>query len=248
MATAPPDTITGKVQLRVAGDVMTVEVTVPAGPAPVTDMLPLFNGLASALVERAVERHSGNGHAVSCRAGCGACCRQPVPIAPSEARAIAALVDAMPEPRRSVIRARFADGVAKLDAAGVRLLIDDLRTRDASQRIAWVGDYMRVQVACPFLEAESCSIYPDRPTICREYLVTSPPENCREPTTATIAPVPIPGAVSAAVAETDREIERHGPILLADSLDWVAANPPPVPVKPGPAIVEAVFATLARDS
>jgi Fe-S-cluster containining protein len=34
---------------------------------------------------------------------------------------------------------------------------------------------------CPFLEDESCSIHPDRPLVCREYLVTSPAELCAGP-------------------------------------------------------------------
>jgi hypothetical protein len=33
--------------------------------------------------------------------------------------------------------------------------------------------YFLQGVACPFLEAESCGIHPDRPLACREYLVTS---------------------------------------------------------------------------
>ncbi|HEY5241787.1 MAG TPA: YkgJ family cysteine cluster protein [Polyangiaceae bacterium] len=41
---------------------------------------------------------------------------------------------------------------------------------------AGVAEVIRGEtVSCPFLEEESCSIHPDRPPICREYLVTSSP-------------------------------------------------------------------------
>ena len=39
-------------------------------------------------------------------------------------------------------------------------------------------EYFKPQIPCPFLEDESCSIYAERPFVCREYLVTSPAENC----------------------------------------------------------------------
>lgn len=32
----------------------------------------------------------------------------------------------------------------------------------------------------PFLEDDACSIHPHRPSVCREYLVTSPAEHCAE--------------------------------------------------------------------
>ena len=41
-----------------------------------------------------------------------------------------------------------------------------------------MDEYFTYQVACPFLENESCSIHESRPIACREYLVTSSPEYC----------------------------------------------------------------------
>ena len=53
-------------------------------------------------------------------------------------------------------------------------------------------EYFYENIACPFLEDESCSIHQDRPLGCREYLVTSPAENCSQPTAATIEMVKQP--------------------------------------------------------
>jgi len=52
--------------------------------------------------------------------------------------------------------------------------------------------YFALRVPCPFLEEESCSIHPDRPLVCREYLVTSPAELCAGPTQEGVTPVPVP--------------------------------------------------------
>jgi Fe-S-cluster containining protein len=244
----PPETITGEVTLTVAGEAMTVEVTVPTANTAVADLLPLFRGLTNALVDRATVRDTATGRSVSCRAGCGACCRQAVPIAPSEARALAALVDALPEPRRSRVRDRFAAARATLAAAGVDTDPAARERRTHERYVNWSADYMAARVACPFLENESCSIHPERPVICREYLVTTPPENCATPNNATVRRVPIAGSVATALFRVDKTLEDHGRLFLVDSLDWVARHPAPVPSQPGPAIVQTLFAALAAEA
>lgn len=183
------ETVTGEATIRIADDTMKIEVTVPAGPTDAGTLLPIFQRVTSALVDRAVE--GDGGRPVSCRAGCGACCRQPVPVAPSEARAIAALVAALPPPQHAAVRQRFAAARTTLAAAGVLIDLDALRTMPIAEQIAWGAAYMATGVACPFLVAEACSIYPGRPVICRDYLVTTPAENCRVPAPETIPRVPL---------------------------------------------------------
>ena len=116
----------------------------------------------------AVER---SGASISCRAGCGACCRQVVPITETEARHVRDLVEAMPEPRRQQIRERFAAGRQRLEDAG--LLETFQHPTEIPDRVAAGMEYFRLGIACPFLEDESCSIHPDRPLSCREYLVAN---------------------------------------------------------------------------
>jgi hypothetical protein len=52
--------------------------------------------------------------------------------------------------------------------------------------------YFTLRVPCPFLEEESCSIHPERPLVCREYLVTSPAELCAGPQQEGVTPLPVP--------------------------------------------------------
>jgi Fe-S-cluster containining protein len=238
--------ITGEVTVILGDEKMAVTVTVPAGPAPMSDLLPLFNRLSSTLAERGAARDAERGRTVSCRAGCGACCRQPAPLAPAEARAMAALVAALPEPRQTLVRQRFATGQAAFAAAGVRVRGDGIFGPTVDAMRAQVDAYMAAHVACPFLIDEACSIYPDRPTVCREYLVTSPAENCASPEPETIDRVEIAGFVSGAVSRVDRELEGVKRVLMVDALDWVAEHPAPVPVKTGPELIQAVFARLGE--
>ncbi|MDZ4364155.1 YkgJ family cysteine cluster protein [Brevundimonas sp.] len=167
---------TGRVTLDIGGERIPVEMTVPAGPVCVEDVLPVLQGLSSLFATRATARTEQLGKAVSCRAGCGACCRQLVPIAPAEARTLARMVETLPEPRRTEILRRFEEALATLNGLGILDRLD----QDPNSRRAVAIDYFRAGVACPFLEDEACSIHADRPMSCREYLVTSPPEHCAD--------------------------------------------------------------------
>jgi Fe-S-cluster containining protein len=207
--------------------------------------LPIFQGLTDVVVGVAVRAVEHEGKAISCRAGCGACCRQPVPVSASEARVLARLVDAMPEPRRSAVRARFADARRRLAEAGV---LDGLQKRDegAGPSVRSLGlAYFGLGITCPFLEEESCSIHADRPLACREYLVTSPAEACARPTAETVRMVQLPAAVAGALRALDRDASGgEGWVLLTLALEWAEANPEEPPPRGGPALLEDFFRRL----
>jgi Fe-S-cluster containining protein len=104
--------------------------------------------------------------------------------------------------------------------------------------------YFRQGIPCPFLEEESCSIYPDRPIACREYLVTSPPEHCAEPATDAVRGVQLPLKVWTALARFDKVLPsaqtiRWVPLILAP--DWAAENPEEADPRPGPELARELF-------
>ena len=238
-------TVTARVELGFGDRPVVLEVHLPAGPASATDLLPIYRGLTNLVVDIGVEAVEKRGETVSCRKGCGACCRQPVPISESEARAVARLVDELPEPRRSAMRARFADAKNRLAAAGLLEAFEHPERVTGLDAMANSARYFALGMACPFLEDESCSIHPDRPLACREYLVTSPVENCSRPTEGNLRPVPLPARVAAAVRAGDRDesVDSAGWVLLALAPDWAATHPEPPP-QPGPVLFQKFFDRL----
>lgn len=237
---------TGNVTIRIRDDFVPISVTVPTEPTTLEPLLPIFQDFLGVMIRQAVANVESEGKGVSCRAGCGACCRQAVPIAASEARAVAHHVAAMPEPRRSMIRSRFAAARAALDAAGVNHGPAALTEATIEDRLALGMAYFNAGVACPFLEAENCSIHPVRPLACREYLVTSPAENCRNPTMDNIATVKLGGSLAQAVFAAEAVMDGQQRLFLVDALDYAARNPAPPPVNNGPSLVKAVFDVLAK--
>ncbi len=238
----PAASATADIQMTVAGRPVHLRLTVPTGPTPVRELLPLFHGLANLVVNIAEENVERAGEHVSCRPGCGACCRQIVPISESEAHRIKRLVDDLPEPRRTVVRERFAAGIKRMAAAG---LLKRMRHIEREPNAIVLGlDYFRVGVPCPFLEDESCSIHPDRPLACRQYLVTSPAEFCAAPEPGKVRGVSIPGDVSRAVRSVDQGSSPVGWVPLLLALDWADAHPEPAVTRTGPDLVRQVFAKI----
>ena len=240
-----PTVVTAEVKLKIGDEPMRLAITVPSGPARVGRSLPVFQGLADVVVGVGIRQVERSGARVSCRAGCGACCRQPVPVLESEARHLKRLVDELPEPRRAHVRERFAAAIRRLDEAG---LLDQMRdTTLAADVIALGLDYFRLGLPCPFLQDESCSIHPDRPITCREYLVTSPPEECTRPAEERVCGVPLPGQVGQVVHTFDRQASGSpsGWVPLVLALEWVEAHTEEPPTSSGPDLLRAFLSGLA---
>jgi Fe-S-cluster containining protein len=213
---------TATVDLTVAGRKVHFQLDVPTGPTRPIELLPIFRSLTDTFVRIAVENAEADGQSISCRKGCGACCRQLVPISEIEVESIRRLVDEMPAPRQREIIARFEQAVRQLEASG---LLPALRASDHVTRedIGPLGTaYFEQGIPCPFLEDESCSIHPDRPLSCREYLVTSPAANCTKPSAESIRCVAMPAKISRAVRHLDTGKPNRSatwiPMILA--LEW----------------------------
>jgi Fe-S-cluster containining protein len=188
-------------------------VSLPPGPAPRRVILPTLQRLTDTIVQIAEQRAGDAGEHVSCKKGCDACCRQMVPISPAEAFALAALLDAMPPGRAARTLERFDVAVETLAARGLLHRLERRHELTSQESAQLDRDYFAANVGCPFLENRACSIHQHRPLACREFLVTSPPRECRDPGAGGMRPVPMPAKVSVALAASDQA--RWLPLVLA---------------------------------
>ena len=211
------------VDLKISGAARRVEFDLPAGPVRPAELLPVFRQFSNAMVAAA---EAAAPAPITCAPGCGACCRQLVPIRAMEARRLAAFTQALPSPRREVILARFAAARQRLDATGLRHRLDAREGLDAPARLQLKLDYFALGIPCPFLENESCGIYEERPMICREHLVTTPAAACANPSEGAIHTLPVHRA-DAAAAKLEASASPSAPawIPLIDLLAWAASHP-----------------------
>jgi Fe-S-cluster containining protein len=243
---ATPATITATAELAVSGRKLSVQLTVPTGPTRPRQLLPLYRELAESFVAVGVANAAEEHRHVSCTKGCGACCRQLVPISEMEARRITEVIDDLPEARRTQVRDRFDAARRQLADAGLLDVLEHCARLTPEEARASGLRYFAQAIACPFLEDESCSIYEERPIACREYLVTSPPANCSAPTANTISCVAIPVSVSKAIrwltAEAGATRAIWLPLILAPF--W-AADHADEPERTGPDLLRELFRRLS---
>jgi Fe-S-cluster containining protein len=169
------------------------------------------------------------GRTVSCRAGCDVCCCQLVPVSPPEAAIIADVVEGMPPERKKSVFASFKEASEKLAAAGIRETISHVySTRTEKDEVMEVNrKYFGLSIPCPFLVNGSCSIYPHRPSRCREYSVVSPAEYCANLFDGRIRRLPLTIKLCESVSLVWSSLSGKPPLIvpLVNSLDWVRDNP-----------------------
>jgi len=176
------------IRIQLAEGTIEASIETPDGVHRLVDLAYQVLGLSSVAAEMGERAAGRKGVTISCRAGCGACCRQLVPVSPPEAVLIHEIVESMDELRKHTIKERFARAIEQLEGAG---LLNKLEDPDNPLLYKAEEAYFALKIPCPFLEDESCSIYESRPSRCREYLVFTPPERCVDPYHNKIGRLPV---------------------------------------------------------
>lgn len=237
--------IEGSVTVSVGDRRLRIPMSMPFGNIRPLRMLPVFHSVADRFVGHFAELAEEGGERISCTKGCGACCRQLVPISEAETHWIREVVESLPEPQRQRVLDRFEAAVSRLADRGLLEPLENLGGMDKEQRRRTGLEYFSQSIDCPFLEQGACSIHGKRPISCREYLVTSPAENCSSPNAADVRCVDVKVKVSNGVA---RALSSDGrpvwvPLILA--LRWSAAHEENAEARPAMEIAKAVFGELS---
>lgn len=203
--------------------VLDASAVVPEDPIPAKAMLPLFRSMSDAFVEFGRQVAEAEGNTVSCREGCAHCCRQLVPMSALEALEIADWIDELPPAEQAALRARFEATERQLSFLGLSTDADFMNGLEQPQLREYAEKYIAAYIDCPFLAQERCTIYEIRPMACREYLVTSPAENCRRPSPETIRRMPVPARFGAVLPWMPNGRLREGVVVfpLPALLRWL---------------------------
>jgi len=217
------------VTLRIGRERVRLQLRIPKAPLSLPDFLPIVAALTDLTVAVAGREAQDAGRPVRCGPRCGACCRQLVPISPPEAIRLRATVAKLDPDHRGRVLDRFEAIKRRLADEG---LATPVRTAfrpqdgDRPDRRTVGLAYFALGLACPFLEEESCSIHPDRPLACREYLVSSDPIGCTGAAGAEpVMIVEVPRRLSALFALLSHRLlaDRFGPtptwLALVEALD-----------------------------
>lgn len=197
---------------------LAVSVSLPAAPAVFAGILPAVRAVADALQDEAQRTVADLGRPVACGCGCDACCRHLVMLGEAEALGLLRTLRALPKDRQDRVNARFRAGIERLESAGLMPELYAAFTREAHdwRRLAGMqAAYWKLSIPCPFLEDGACGIYAERPLICRQYAMTSPPAACRTPFSAGTALVKVlpPLDLAGAAAAFDGQLAHASRVL-----------------------------------
>jgi len=121
------------------------------------------------------------GSTISCRKGCAYCCAQYISISLAHALVIVDYLYANPNLTGSFLNRyekwrRAAAGTPELEALEKYTNLSSTVRRTPQELL---DKYARLNLPCPFLVSDACSIYPVRPICCASHVSVSPPEFCR---------------------------------------------------------------------
>jgi Fe-S-cluster containining protein len=219
-----------EIALNTPAGQITTAVEVPTGFVPVTSIVPLTRRLGEEAQALEVARLVDSGRAPSCRKGCAACCRMLVPLSAPEALALREWVELRPAEQQGRIAARFAETKSRLLSHNVWQRLSTLcetpeqSNDDALEEVNRA--YYALRMPCPFLEEDMCTIYDQRPSACRELLVTSPPERCDDLITNPVEPISAPVQVSTVLGLLWQDLTKTSIRLipLPMALEWAACH------------------------
>lgn len=184
--------------LRIGHEQIRIRADIPRETVSLSEFVPIVHSLTDAVMAAASRGAKREQRLISCGPGCGACCRQLVPLGEAEAVYLKGVLDGLSNDHRSLILERFRIARQALRNSG---LLEDLRSDDrlqARDRRREIGlRYFHLGIPCPFLAGESCSIHPHRPLACREYVVTSDPDHCAHLETGQVETLELPRRPSA---------------------------------------------------
>ncbi|MEW8222005.1 MAG: YkgJ family cysteine cluster protein, partial [Candidatus Thiodiazotropha taylori] len=217
-------------ELRIGSENLRFSVEITNEPVHIHDLLPFFQRITDKVVEIGVKEAEQQGKCISCKKGCGACCSQLVPVSRAEGYKLLNLIESMPAERQQVIRARFAQNIKVLKDAGVLQMMEQAVSNNDRMQLREVGvNYFRLNLPCPFLEDQSCSIHRDRPLSCREFLVTSDPVHCADTNPETVESLSLPKRISPIIYRMSRDLNEAGrgylPLIqILESAEGLSSN------------------------
>ena len=156
-------------------------ITPPDGEVSFVDILPEIYDLHTDILSATLNKNKDNNIFVKCDKGCATCCRQLVTISIHEALLLTYLVDQLNSAEKCRIKESFDIILSQLEQQNILKDLINYHVnafKDKKSIISLQKKYWDLQLSCPFLVDNSCSIYPFRLLICREYLVSSSPEKC----------------------------------------------------------------------
>ena len=199
-------------------------------PATLADITPVARVLSTKIVRCVERKAAGTGFAVPCHKGCAACCQYLISLSVPEAFRLVREIMMMPMSQREKIMNRcfqisqwFQKQLGTCYTAKKPSNGDNLNPQQLKEISEW---YFREGISCPFLCNDECTIYNQRPMVCREHLVAGSTSPCGNNGASNLPKVQIPVRIEIALKLMTSKLEqaKQESVALPCIFDWFLNN------------------------
>ncbi len=217
-------------ELNVLNTKVNFRIGIKENQASLADIVPLARTICTKICNIVLQNVNSNGGKIPCRKNCSAhCCRYLVPLSVPEAlRLKKEISEAPPEKRELIWKGCLAASRHILINKPPRKLTHQsakVSSNEQSDLNIISNWYRGLNLDCPFLHKNTCTIYEQRPLACREHYVTGSARGCEEEHAATKL-LEMPLYVSNALGQLASELEGTDveAVILPLVLSWCEEN------------------------
>jgi len=214
--------------LNILGRTLHLNIAFTPGPASLPDIAPLARQLSTSLALTALDSLRKRRYSVPCQKGCAACCSYLVPLSAPEAFRLNDEILALPPDRRkTIVKKLLCNAKQILEKSSEKTNTVEFELQNSASHItqisAWYAD---LELTCPFLSQNLCTFYDQRPTACREHIITGPEAVCRPLQADGSRVIPMSLSILEALARLTAELEHSEveAVILPLALPWAQTN------------------------
>ena len=216
------------ITIPVADSSLDVTLSYTNKSARLSELVPICRKMADMIVEKVIRHRQKTASQTVCKKGCSHCCHYMIPLSSAEAFRLNEEIQALPRDRkRKAIRSMLIAArkvlkyqVPKLAAVGHS---EELQTPNLRVISDWFNS---LQLPCPFLTANACRIYTNRPIACREHLATGNPAGCKTTSNKIASVVEMPISIAEVLNEVSNRLEgtESESVILPVTIVWQDEN------------------------
>ncbi len=219
-----------ELELNIFGNSLHLYITAENKPARLSALVLLARLLSTKITTIIKEYVINNGDTITCQAKCSQCCRYLVPLAIPEAMQLSEEVMQMSKWEQRLVyesTTLIAKQILELTPKGFLQELAEAQSKIGSKLNDISKWYYSMNLPCPFLLGNMCTIYNQRPMACREHLVVnSAPDFCKPDNTKQAQFLQTPISIIEALAKLTSELEQKPveTIMLPFVLSWYDRN------------------------
>ena len=222
------DTKNIEFELDILGEAVNLRIGITENKARLADIVPAARALSTKVALAVLAKLRKDGQSLPCRKGCSACCSYLIPLSVPEAFRLRQEVLAMPPERsRVILQSCLEKAKDLLNEKLNKFDTNEFAERNDQTQIAQLSKwYVGLDLTCPFLSDGLCNIYQQRPTACREHIVTDSALLCEAGLPEEPHMVPMPVSVIECLGQLTAELEQSEieAVILPLALPWAQEN------------------------